>query len=251
MITPRPIKRPILGLSAVALLLCLLSGVAAAATLELTGPAGAMVSLNGRALGAFPLDGPLDLPPGSYTITCHASGYVGYEGTARLLSIQDWQRLVVRLIPLSRRTALGSNVLLAGLGQHYLGHPFRGYVYNAFEIGGLLTALAGELQRSNLQSDYYQIVALYNASINAEDIATLSQTAQAKFNDMKDMESLRDTGLLVAGAAIAVSIVDALLTFPHLEAGGGAVPVETGQRETPWHDNHPDHALHASLQLKF
>ncbi len=244
-------KRLSLGLLAGALAASLLCLPAAAATLELTGPAGVTVSLNGRPLGTFPLDGPLDLPPGSYTIQCRRQGHAPYEYTVRLMSISDWQRVTVRLVPFSRRVAWSSNLLLAGLGQHYLGHGFRGYVYNTVEVGGLLTALAAELQRSNLKSDYLKLAQLYSEAINAEEIVQLSESADTKYNDMKDMEDLRNTGLMVAGGAIAVSIIDALLTFPTVEAGGGAVPVDTGLLETPWHTDAPEQALHASLRLTF
>lgn len=224
---------------------------AAAATLELTGPAGATVALNDRPLGRFPLADPLDLPPGRYDIHCHQDGHLPYTYTVRLLSNDDWQRVTVRLVPLSRRTAWSSNLLLAGLGQHYLGHGRRGYVYNAVEIGGLLTALAGELQRSNLESDYLKLADLYNRAVNAEEITRLRGEAETKYNDMQDMESLRDTGLIVAGGAIVVSIVDALLSFPAVAAGGGTVPVDTGALETPWRGTAHANAMHAGLRLSF
>jgi hypothetical protein len=250
MITPRPS----LGRLTVALLLTIivLSGLdAAAATLELSGPSGTVVSLNGRVLGTFPLDGPLDLPPGSYTIRCRRQGHVPCEQTVRLITVSDWQHLTVRLAPYSRRTALGSNLLLAGMGQHYLGNGLRGYVYNAAEVGGLLTALAGELQRSNLKGDYLRLNELYNGAINAEDVLAYRADRDAKYSDMQDMERLRDTGLLIAGGAVVVSIIDALLSFPALEAGAGPVPVDTGVRATPRADTETQPALHAGVRVSF
>lgn len=245
-------QRLSLGLLLGTLVVGLLSGMATAATLELTGPAGTIVSLNDRPLGAFPLEGPLDLPPGSYTIHAQRQGYAPYEQTVRLLSITDWRRVTVRLTPFNHRVAWSSNILLAGMGQHYLGHGFRGYVYDAAEVGGLLTALAAELQRSNLKNDYLKLASLYNSSINAEEIVRLSSAADTKYSDMKDMEDLRDTGLMVAGGAIALSIIDALFTFPGVEAGGGAIPVETGSNlDLPGHDSTPDLALHAGVRLTF
>jgi hypothetical protein len=238
-------------LLAAMLLLTLWAGTATAATLELTGPAGATVSLNDRPLGVFPLEGPLDVPPGYYTIRCQRQGHINFEQRVRLVSIKDWQRVTVRLIPFSRKTALGSSVLFAGLGQHYLGSSFRGYVYNAAEAGGLLAALAGELQRSNLEKDYAKLVDLYGQAINAEDITALGEEAEAKYQDMVEMEELRDTGLMVAGAAIVVSLVDVLLTFPKVEAGSGTVPLDTSSLETPWSETETDHSLHAGWRLKF
>lgn len=243
-------QRQSLGL-AVALLLVCGAVSAAAATLELTGPAGALVTLNDRPLGQLPLSGPLDLPPGYYNIRCILKGHVSYEQKVRLSTIDEWQRITARLTPFSKQTAWSSNLLFAGLGQHYLGSDFRGYVYNAAEAGGLLTALAGELQRSNLKQEYLKIVDLYNSALNAEDIVRYGNEAEAKYADMQDMEDLRDTGLMVAGGAIVLSIIDVLLTFPGLEAGGGPVPFDTGLIETPWSDREPGSALHAGLRLQF
>ncbi len=233
-------------------LTCLLAAAPVfGATLELTGPAGATVSLNDRPLGAFPLDGPLDIPPGRYVVKCQQAGHLPYENMVRLATIHDWQRITIRLVPLSRRTAWTSNLVLAGLGQHYLGSHLRGYLYSAAEVGGLLAALAGELQRSNLKSDYLEIVELYNAAINAEEVVQLSEKAESKYSDMEAMEDLRNIGLIVAGSAIVISAVDAFISFPAVAAGGGSVPVATSQLDTPWSDSDTDNSLHAGLRLTF
>ena len=225
---------------------------AGAATLELTGPAGATVSLNDRPLGQFPLaESSLELPPGHYTIRCQLRGYVPYEQIVRADVGQQWQRLSVRMVPLSKRTAWTSNILLAGLGQHYVGHNFRGYVYNVAEVGGLLTAITGELKRSDLEKDYLKIVDLYESSLDAEEIFQYSEAADAKYDEMKEAEEQRDLGLMVAGGAILISIADVLLTFPNATAGGGPVPLATSSLETPWSENAADHSLHAGLRLTF
>lgn len=244
-------QRQSLGLLAGTLIITMLATPTMAATLELTGPDGATISINDRPLGQFPLAEALDLPPGRYEIRCQLKGYANYEQSVRLTSITDWQRVSVRMQPYSRRTAWSSNILFAGLGQHYLDSSFRGYVYNVVEAGGLLTALAGELQRSDLQSDYDKLAELYNTELNAEELVRLREEADAKYSDMKDMEELRDTGLMVAGGAIVVSIIDALLTFPSIEAGSGHLPLDTTAIETPWSHTEADNALHAGLRLKF
>ncbi len=239
------------SLLAGALLLALLTGSATAATLELTGPPGATVTLNDRPLGVFPLDGPMEVPPGYYTIISQLPGHAVFEQRVRLVAVNDWQRITVRLIPFSRTTALGSNLLLAGLGQHYLDNGLRGYIYNAAEAGGLLTALAGELQRSNFEKDYLKLVVLYDEAINADEIVTLAAASESKYQDMTDMEDLRDLGLMVAGAAIVVSMLDVMITFPKVEAGSGSVPMATSALETPWNSTETDNSLHAGLRLKF
>ena len=228
---------------------------ATAATLEITGPPGASLVINDQDMGFLPLDGPLDLAPGVYNIQSELPGHGKYEHDLRLVSDTDWQRLTIRLVPFSRKTAWSSNILFAGLGQHYLGKSTRGYIYNAAEAGGLLVALFAELNRSNLRKDYLTLEDEYNASINADDITRYREAADQTYSDMEDAESMRNTGLLVAGGAIVVSIIDALLFFPNVEAGSGHVPLNTGALDDgildsgPWADNST--AVHAGVKLEF
>ena len=228
---------------------------ASAATLEITGPPGASLIINEWKMGHLPLDGPLDLAPGAYRIESRLPGHAKYEHTVTLVGDDDWQRLTIRLVPFSRKTAWSSNLLFAGLGQHYLGKSARGYLYNAAEAGGLLVALLAELERSNLRKDYLELEDLYNSSINADDIARYREEADQTYADMKDMEDKRNTGLLVAGGAIVVSIIDALVFFPHVEAGAGHVPLNTGAlddgvlNDGPWATSAT--ALHAGVRLEF
>jgi TM2 domain-containing membrane protein YozV len=213
--------------------------------------------VNGLAMGFLPLDGPLDLAPGRYIIQSELPGHVSFKQVLILDPDVGWQRLAVRLVPLSRRTAWTSNLLFAGLGQHYLGKPIRGYVYNVVETGGLLTALFSELERSNLRKDYLNLQDKYNASINADDILRFRASADQAYSDMKDKEDLRNLGLLVAGGAILVSVIDAVVSFPAVEAGGGPVPLATGVLGTgvmesgPWSGSDALTTVHASVRLEF
>ena len=80
-----------------------------------------------------------------------------------------------------------------------------------------------ELQRSNYRKDYLLLYEKYKQQINfAESSTNYRQEALAAFTDMEDMEQLRDTGFLVAGSAVALSILDSLLLFPSFEAGMGS-----------------------------
>ena len=224
----------------------------AAVTLEITGPPGASLVINGQDMGFFPLDGPLDLAPGIYVIKSKLPGFIAYEQELDLPVDLKWQRLAVRLIPYSRQTAWTSNLLFAGLGQHYLGKPIRGYIYNVAEAGGLLVALMAELERSNLRKDYLNLQEKYDASINADDLIRFREEADQAYSDMKDKEDLRNTGLIVAGSAIVISIIDAIVFFPSVEAGAGPVPLDLGAFEPgPWSDPNPLTTVHASVRLEF
>lgn len=199
-----------------------------AGTLEITGPAGAEVIINDQLVGILPLDGPFEAAPGEYDIRCEWPGYVPFEETARIFYETENLRVTIRLLPLSKGTAWRSSVLFAGLGQFYLGHKTRGWIYVAAESAGLITALMGELDRSNKSDDYLVIMDNYNAAINADEIESLKSQADQTYNDMLAAEDMRNTGLIIAGSAIVISVIDALISFPNVEGGPGTVPLQTG-----------------------
>jgi hypothetical protein len=205
-----------------------LAGTAQAAILELTGPSGATVFVNGRARGFFPLEHPLDVGPGEHVVECQLDGHKNYRWVVRLVDETDWQHLHVRMTPLSKKTAVLSNVLWAGLGQHYTEKPVRGWLYGLAEAGGLLAAVVGETSRSNERKDYLILLDKYNSAINPEEIAYFKAKSDETYQSMLDNESMRDTGLLVAGGAVVLSILDSLLFFPSFEAGPGSGVVRPG-----------------------
>jgi hypothetical protein len=204
------------------LLACCLAGPSTqAAVLDLTGPDGASVAVNGRLRGYFPLEHPLDLGPGRYLVECSLPGHKDFSWTVVLDDESDWQRLHVRMTRYRKTTAVGSNILLAGLGQHYLDKPAKGWLFNIAEAGGLLTALVAEASRSNHRKDYLVLLEKYETGLNSEDLAYYRQKASETYQDMEDMEKLRDTGIMVAGGAIVLSMLDAWLLFPAVEVGPG------------------------------
>lgn len=249
--TPRIPARRLSALLAAGLLLALAAGSAGAATLEIDGLPGTAVAVNGRTVGFLPLDGPLEVGPGRYEITAELAGYLDFQRTINIGAEGDEATVFVRMQRLSRGTAWRSNVLFAGLGQFYVGHSTRGWIYTAAEAGGLVTALVGELQRSDARKDYLSIMDDYNQAINADEIATLTTAADEKYAEMEDAEKLRNTGLLVAAGAIAVSIADVLITFPDVAAGPGPVPPSTSLRGDGPAATASLTAFHAGLRLKF
>ena len=204
---------------------------ASAAILELAGPTGAEVFLDNEAIGFMPLPGPLELNPGKYMLRCELPGHQPFEMIVRLDSEEDRRAILARLMPLRKRTALTSNLLFAGLGQHYTGKNLRGWIYNAMEAGGLLTALVGELQRSNYRKDYLLLMGEYDQQINVDRIEYYKEEALAAYADMEDSEQLRNTALFVAGGAVVLSLLDSLLFFPSFEAGMGTPAALSGTME--------------------
>lgn len=233
-------------LAAVLLLVALPAG-SLAATLQVTGPDGASVAVNGRIMGFLPLAAPLNLVPGQYEITSELPGYLVFKTEVSLSEVNSWQRLQIRPVPMSKKTAWASNLLFAGLGQHYMGKSIKGYFFNLAEAGGLLTALAGELQRGNYRQDYLLFKGKYNSSLNPQDLERYQGLAAGAYSDMEDMESLRNTGLTIAGSAVILSILDSVLRFPRIQTGLGETPLQS--RYAP-----PQSlvgTVHAGFNLKF
>ncbi len=220
---------------------------AEAAPLQITGPEGVEVLIDGRPIGFLPLDGPLDLQPGEYELRCELPGHQPYESKVKLLADGDGKWIEVRLMPLKRRTALLGNVLFAGLGQHYTGQNLRGWAYNALEVGGLLTAVAGELSRSNHRKDYLLLMEQYGLQINPDQAANYRSQAMASYADMEDAETLRDTGLWITGGAILLSLLDTMTLFPGIEAGVGQPP----QWSNLDRGGSPDPSLHLGWKTRF
>jgi len=213
--------RALFGLTS---LLLLAAATAPAATLQITGPPGAAVRLGGQDLGLLPLTGPLQLEPGVYELQCRARGYRDLTETVVLAEDSSWLYLRLQPVVLERGHAVGASLLYAGLGQWYSGARLRGWVYFLGETGGLLTALAGELQRQNYRDDYLNSKARYDAALTADEIARWRALADQSYQDMTDMQNLRNTGLYVAAGAYVLSLLDAWLLFPGADIGPGLVP---------------------------
>jgi hypothetical protein len=225
---------------------------AGAAGLDLVGTPGTAVHINGLDMGKLPLAGPLDLQPGTYVVEGKLRGCLDFATTVRLDDESGLVQVHLRMMPLSRRTAWTSSVLYAGLGQFYTGHDARGWLYAVAETGGLLTAIAGELQRTNYRKDYLVLMDSYYETINADEAAYYRRQAAKAYSDMEDMEKLRDTGLLVAAAAVGISVLDALITFPSLEAGPGAGPAAVGRiDDAPGAPLQGLAGAHAAFKLSF
>ncbi len=213
------------ALAVVALTVLLAAGAAAEplATLQISGPVGAAVRLNDKDLGLLPLAGTVALEPGVYTVTCRARGYRDLTETVILADRDSWVHLRLRPVELRRGHAIQASLLYAGLGQWYAGSRTRGWAYFLGETGGLVTALGGELQRQNKRDDYENNKARYDAALTPADVALWRARTEASYQDMKDMESLRNTGLYVAAGAWLLSLLDAWLLTPQIAVGTGMV----------------------------
>lgn len=189
-----------------------------AAELTLTGPDGADVTLNGEPVGTLPLFEPLDLAIGEYML---AATLPGAHDIVRDLTIVDEGEILelhLRFTPMSRTTAMVSSIILAGSGQRQIGRDRLGWILTGAEMAGLLTALAGELQISNHESDYLRAMESYDNAVTPEAIAHWRAQADHHHDSMTSAADRRDLALMVAAGAVLVSVADAWLSFPSLDA---------------------------------
>lgn len=227
----------------------LLPAAAPAASVHLAGPAGARVTVDGAVVGVLPLAGPLTLAPGAHELACELPGRLPHRQQLRIERDDEWRQVTFRLLPYSRKTAVLSNVVVAGAGPRYLGHRTRGWFYTAAEAGGLLTALVSEIGRANANDEYLLAMDAYHQAINQDDVAAARVAAEAKRQDVQDAADRRDLGLLVAGGAVVVSMLDAWLSFGHVATGAGELPAvaTAGATPTPALPG----AFHAAVRLDF
>jgi hypothetical protein len=243
----RPRRRLLTTVVPAALSLVLLaSGRSEAATVHLTGPVGAEVSIDGRRIGSLPL-APLDLPVGTRVVRCRAHAH---EVLDQVLVVSDptaVQHLRLRPVPLRRDRAVTGSLLYAGLGQWYAGADLRGWAYFLGESVGLITALGGELARSNEQDEYTNAIRNYERAVAPSDITFWRSEAATAHQNAQDMADLRDLGLMIAGGAWALSILDAWLLTPTVDVGAGPVPPSAMRAGMPVSRD----GVHATVTIEF
>jgi hypothetical protein len=250
----RPSCRPSLsgalfGAAVLAAAFALCPATTSAATVQVAGPAGTRITVDGTAAGTLPLAGPLTLAPGTHELVGELPGMVPHRLQVQIERDDEWRQVAIRPLPYSRRTAVLSNVVLAGMGQRYLGHRGRGLIYTAVEAGGLLTALVSEIGRSNANDEYLLALDAYHQAINQDEVAAARLAAEAKRQDVQDAADRRDLGLMVAAGAVAVSMVDAWLSFGHVTSGAGELPPVTTAGALP--PAAPLRAFHTAVRLSF
>ena len=143
------------------------------------------------------------------------------------------------------------NLPIAGLGQFYMGKKTKGWVFLTAETGGLLTALLFELQRSDYKADYDMLKNEYDTSISADDAVYYREKAGQAFQDMTDARDTRNLGLIVAGSAWLLSMLDAYFAFPDVDTGIGPVSPQTSWNNSPFISENPMYTVHASVRLNF
>lgn len=198
-------------------------------SLQLDAPAGARVSIDGRHVGVAPLSGPVPLDPGPHTVRLELSGAHVSEADLGVGPDNAIVHLTMRMSAKSRANAAARSVVLAGLGQQYVGRRKLGWTLTAAEVGGVAIAALGQLMFQQSEDDFNDAQAVYATSLDAGVLEAARRDANQAYDDMGSAESLRNAGLVVAGAAVLASVMDAWFRFPQLQLG--AAPPTTARTD--------------------
>ncbi len=197
------------------------SGVAFGGTVVIQGPVGALIEIDGREIGTLPLLEPLTLDEGTYRVVSRLQGHLDYE---ELIDVGGADHgMAVRISHLARqRTApVVYSLLLAGLGQHHLGKPNRGWVFMGVELAAAGVAILGEAQFKGARDDLVDAQVQYDAAVSGDDVAFWRGELNKAQSDLDSAETMRNLALgAVIGTAV-LSAIDAWLQFDKVFTSAG------------------------------
>lgn len=180
-----------------------------AATLDLVGPAGAEVFLDGDVRGVLPLPQPLVVDVGDRVLRVRRRGFVTHEEVVTVTS--DEQAIVIDLemIELSRWQAMGSSAALAGLGQLYQSRPKMGWTMMALQIGAWSWLFLAEDQYQSTRDDYLTALTEYETATTVADIESARTAATEAYDDLESKNDMRTYATITVIAIGAWSVYDA------------------------------------------
>lgn len=217
-----------LGLLTGLVLVILGPTMARAATIDVTGPAGAEVSIDGAARGVLPLPRPLPVEPGRRILEVRKRGHVTHQEVVEVTSPDHAIQIDVDLISLNRWQAMGSSAVLAGLGQLYQSRPTMGWTMLALQVGAWGWLFYSEDQYKSARDDYLTELTAYEAETDRFDIVARRDATLAAFDDVESKNDLRTYATITVIAIGAWSVFDAWRQHDrYYEASESSLPIET------------------------
>lgn len=207
------------------LILAAIAMPALGAELLVRGTPGATLRVDGEVVGLLPLDDPLELSEGEHELQLSLRGYRTHRSDFEL-SDAEFRVMDLQLGALEPRTAAAASAVLAGLGQIYSGRPKTGAVFLGLQISAAVTAVLLENEYKQRREDYQRAHLAYSEAIEPEEIALLRPQVESAWNDLNDLEPIRDGFVYSIFAIALVSAAEAWWNFPHLEVD--ATPIEGG-----------------------
>lgn len=209
--SPLALRSPILrGALVLAAIACLLPAASRGATLDVIGPPGAEIVLEGEVLGILPLAEPIELPHGRLLlIYVRKPGHITHEEQVFLERVETEKTVEVELLALSRGTAVAISALLAGSGQFYQGRKTAGWIQLSLQATAWGSAIYGELVFKDKRDEYESLDQQYQDALVPSEIERLRAERDEKWNELKDAESWRNWSLAAVAAIAAYSAFDA------------------------------------------
>jgi hypothetical protein len=200
-------SRILRGAFLLAVLLLAISGGAGAATLEVVGPAGAEVVLDGETIGLLPLSEPMDLPHGVvFELEVRKPGYLTHRETIWLDKPQTQLVVEVDLLSLNRRAAVISSALLAGTGQFYQGRRTAGWIQLGLQAAAWASVVHFELEFEDRRDEYEKLDQQYKEALTPPDIQRLRDERDAAWSDLEDSKNWRNASI---GAVVVIAAYSA------------------------------------------
>jgi hypothetical protein len=202
-----PIAR---GVFFLAVLVSVFASGSRAATLDVVGPAGAEVVIDGMVVGTLPLPAPLVLPHGQMLmLEVRRNGYITHDQQVWLETTETELSIDVDLLTLSRKTAVVSSSLLAGTGQFYQGRQTAGWIQMGLQLTVWGSVIVGELAFQDKRDEYETLDQEYQDALAPSEITRLRDERDASWNEMQDAKTWRNVSIGAVLIVAAYSAVDA------------------------------------------
>jgi PEGA domain len=199
-------------------------GPASAATLDISGPTGARLWVDGAELGTLPLSEPVEVDMGTHTLELRLGGFENHVEDVRVASDDANMVLNLSMLPLQRWRAAAYSALFGGLGQHYEGHSFRGWTMMGLQVAAAAVAAYGESKFQSGRDDFEILDRKYDSAVAPSEIASLREQRDAAYEDMGSAENIRNMALAGVIAVGLWSVVDAWLGFENITIEVAPVP---------------------------
>jgi hypothetical protein len=200
-------SRILRGAFLLAVLLLSIPGGSRAATLEVIGPAGAEIVLDGETVGYLPLSEPMDLSHGVlYELEVRKPGYLTHSESIWLDKPETEMVLEVELLSLNRRAAVISSALLAGTGQFYQGRRTAGWIQLGLQVAAWASVVHFEVEFEDRRDEYEKLDQQYKEALTPPDIQRLRDERDSSWSDMEDAKNWRNASI---GAVVVIAAYSA------------------------------------------
>lgn len=169
---------------------------------------GATLRINGKEFKTDKKE--LSLPVGEYTLDISKPGFVSKSLS---LDINSGKTITINesLKEKTISTALFRSLFIPGLGQSYQEKGTRSWIYSAAFIGSGIGSYFYTNKYNTTIDEYDEIRNSYLAASNDNEINTLRDQMDSKFDDIGSSEDIRNIFYITTGAIWLVNMFDVLI----------------------------------------